>query len=348
MRVETEFGSALCSERAIISRNALEARRKNLRGGKTFRELESRFVPLTIKIFMRAPTRQRLDHSDCEKLLSLTSVLYSPGQSDVLRRQLLNSLQSLVPHDLGACHWMQPSRHEIAAWYEPQRRPLPVAHQEFWRLINEHPLNRVLFAQPSKAWKLSDVMPRKAFRQTELYTVLYRPLGVDCEITAVLPEKKTPGTFFLLSLHRHHIDFTERERTLLNLLLPHIARAQHRLAFHRPSGTNADGPLCNEEQFHLWLHEHTPWQLSQRESDVLFWLCQGKTNDEIGTILGIAGRTAETHALRIYPKIGVENRYGAIATVNQLTPRECASAIPEKLPNHASAQAGPLNAARHN
>jgi len=34
--------------------------------------------------------------------------------------------------------------------------------------------------------------------------------------------------------------------------------------------------------------------------------------------LGIAGRTAETHALRIYPKIGVENRYGAIATVSRL------------------------------
>ncbi len=264
---------------------------------------------------------QRLGHSDCEKLLNLTSVLYSPGQSDVLRRQLLNSLQSLVPHDLGACHWMQPSRHEIAAWYEPQRRPLPVAHQEFWRLINDHPLNRVIFAQPSKAWKLSDVMPRKEFRRTELYTTLYRPLDVDCEITAVLPDKQKPGTFFLLSLHRRQTDFTERERALLNLLLPHISRSQHRLVATQNPDADAGGALENEEQFQHWLHEHTPWQLSQRESDVLFWLCQGKTNDEIGTILGIAGRTAETHALRIYPKIGVENRYGAIATVNQITPR---------------------------
>ena len=272
-------------------------------------------------MFTPPATKQRLDHSDCEKLLSLTSVLYSTGPSDVLRRQLLNSLQSLVPHDLGACHWMQPSRHEIAAWYEPKRRPLPVAHQEFWRLINTHPLNRVLFAQPAKAWKLSDVMPRKEFHQTELYTALYRPLDVDCEITAVMPDKTKPGTFFLLSLHRRQIDFTERERTLLNLLLPHISRAQHRLVATANTDVDAPGALVNEEQFQHWLHEHTAWQLSRRESDVLFWLCQGKTNDEIGTILGIAGRTAETHALRIYPKIGVENRYGAIATVNQITPR---------------------------
>jgi DNA-binding CsgD family transcriptional regulator len=214
---------------------------------------------------------------------------------------------------------MQPSRHEIAAWYEPQRRPLPIAHQAFWRLIESHPLNRVLFSRPARAWKLSDVMPRKAFRQTELYGALYRPLGVDCEITAVLPDKKKPGTFFLLSLHRRNHDFSERDRALLNLLLPHIARAQHRLVSRPGPPANINGSLSDEERFHQWLREQASWQLSRRESDVLFWLCQGKTNDEIGTILGIAGRTAETHALRIYPKIGVENRYGAIATVNQMT-----------------------------
>jgi DNA-binding CsgD family transcriptional regulator len=266
-------------------------------------------------------TSQRLEESDCEKLLNLASVLYSPGQSEVLRRALLTSMQSLVPHDLGAFHCMQPARHEIAAWYEPQCRPLPVAHQEFWRLIETHPLNSILFARPSRAWKVSDVMPRKEFLRTELYSALYRPLGLDCEITAVLPDKKAPGTYFLLSLHRHSVDFTERERALLNLLLPHVARTQHRLAFRRPEAPQTDGALANEEQFHQWLREQTPWLLSRRESDVLFWLCQGKTNDEIGTILGIAGRTAETHALRIYPKIGVENRYGAIATINQLAPR---------------------------
>ena len=290
---------------------------------------------------MCEPVR-RVDLLDCEKLLELASTLYAPGHGDLLRRQLLTSLHSIIPHELGACHWMQPSRHEIAAWYEPQRRPLPIAHHEFWRLIENHPLNRVLFSRPSQAWKLSDVMPRKAFRQTELYTVLYRPLGVDCEITAVLPDKKSPGTFFLLSLHRCEHDFTERDRMLLNLLLPHIARAQHRLV-SRPASTAAVAQsFSGEERFHHWLREQTAWQLSRRESDVLFWLCQGKTNDEIGTILGIAGRTAETHALRIYPKIGVENRYGAIATINQMANTEGYFARGAGLQNNRPASAVPL------
>ncbi len=266
------------------------------------------------------PTRQ-LGHSDCEQLMELTSLLYSCGEPDVLRRQLLTSLQRLIPHDLGACHWMQPERHEIAAWYEPQRRSLPVPTEEFWRLIEKHPLNAVLFTLPSRAWMLSDVMSRKSFRQTELYTRLYRPLGVDCELTAVLPDEQQRGKYFLISLHRSEHDFTERDRTLLNLLLPHIARAQHRLALQREEDSHPSNPFTNEAQFHDWLQGRTNWQLSPRESDVLFWLAQGKTNDEIGAILGIAGRTAETHALRIYPKMGVENRYGAITTVAQMTVR---------------------------
>jgi len=254
--------------------------------------------------------------------MELAVLLYAARQSDHLRRQLLTSLQSLISHDLGACHWMQPARHEIAACYEPQRRPLPVAHRGFWRLIQDHPLNERLFSQPGRAWKLSDVISRRAFRRTELYAALYQPLDVDCEITAVLPDAGAPGRFFLISLHRQGVDFTERERNLLNLLLPHVAAAQRRQSSDHSAASDPDDALSDEGQFQLWLRDYTPWRLSRREIEVLFWLCQGKTNDEIGLILGIAGRTAETHALRIYPKIGVENRYGAITTVTHLAARD--------------------------
>ena len=247
--------------------------------------------------------------------MELTSALCSIDENERLQPLVLNSLQALIPHELGACHRMQPARHEIAAFYEPRRRPLPAMHEEFWRLTEAHPLNPVLFRHPARAWKLSDVISRRAFHRTELYNVLYRPLGVDCELTAVLADEKVPGTFFLISLHRHGANFSERDRAVLNLVLPHVANAQRRLHVKSAAKTNW---LADEELFHHWLSDNTPWDLSHRETDVLFWLCQGKTNDEIGGILGIAGRTAETHALRVYPKIGVENRYAAIAALHQL------------------------------
>jgi DNA-binding CsgD family transcriptional regulator len=52
-----------------------------------------------------------------------------------------------------------------------------------------------------------------------------------------------------------------------------------------------------------------------REAEVLQWLCQGKTNQEIGIILDISFRTVKKHLERIYQKIGVENRTTAAMMV---------------------------------
>lgn len=48
--------------------------------------------------------------------------------------------------------------------------------------------------------------------------------------------------------------------------------------------------------------------LSPRETQVLSWVTQAKSNAEIGTILGISFRTVHKHLERIYAKLGVENR----------------------------------------
>jgi DNA-binding CsgD family transcriptional regulator len=51
--------------------------------------------------------------------------------------------------------------------------------------------------------------------------------------------------------------------------------------------------------------------LSRRESEILSWVVQGKTNPEIGTILGISPRTVQKHLERVYSRLGVENRHAA-------------------------------------
>lgn len=52
--------------------------------------------------------------------------------------------------------------------------------------------------------------------------------------------------------------------------------------------------------------------LSARETEILGWVLQGKTNPEIGLILGISRRTVQKHLERIYSRLGVENRHAAM------------------------------------
>jgi DNA-binding CsgD family transcriptional regulator len=47
--------------------------------------------------------------------------------------------------------------------------------------------------------------------------------------------------------------------------------------------------------------------LTSREREVFHWLARGKSNAEIGTILGISTATVGKHLEHIYPKLGVES-----------------------------------------
>jgi DNA-binding NarL/FixJ family response regulator len=53
--------------------------------------------------------------------------------------------------------------------------------------------------------------------------------------------------------------------------------------------------------------------LTTREAEVLLWIARGKSNRDIGDILGLSHRTVNKHLEQIYAKLGVENRASAAA-----------------------------------
>ena len=53
------------------------------------------------------------------------------------------------------------------------------------------------------------------------------------------------------------------------------------------------------------------FKLTKREAEVLYWVVKGKTNRDIGEILGSSPATAKKHLERVYVKLGVETRTAA-------------------------------------
>lgn len=53
--------------------------------------------------------------------------------------------------------------------------------------------------------------------------------------------------------------------------------------------------------------------LTAREAEVLLWIAKGKTNREIGQILGTSPKTINKHSEKIYKKLEVDNRTSAAA-----------------------------------
>lgn len=53
------------------------------------------------------------------------------------------------------------------------------------------------------------------------------------------------------------------------------------------------------------------FSLTAREAEVLVWIAKGKSNRDIGEILGLSSRTVNKHLEQVYVKLGVENRASA-------------------------------------
>ena len=48
--------------------------------------------------------------------------------------------------------------------------------------------------------------------------------------------------------------------------------------------------------------------LSNRELDVMTWMCAGKSNPVIAQLLGISRSSVDVYAMRIFQKLGVSDR----------------------------------------
>lgn len=70
-------------------------------------------------------------------------------------------------------------------------------------------------------------------------------------------------------------------------------------------------------------------KLTLREAEVLFWISQGKSNHDIGVILGAKTGTIRKHVEHIFAKLNVENRTAAAVTALEM----CRSVAPRAKSN---------------
>lgn len=105
------------------------------------------------------------------------------------------------------------------------------------------------------------------------------------------------GSFFVFAGLDHLPD--ARDAYLVDLLMPHLHLALHRMRRH--------------ENGHAATQLAPVTVLSKREIQVLHWVKNGKTNQEIGQILGISAPTVKNHLQKIMRKLNVNNRAQAVA-----------------------------------
>ena len=154
--------------------------------------------------------------------------------------------------------------------------------------------------------------------QTPLARTLMQGYAVDTELTAWLAE-----TQLAHSQGQSHPPLT-------------LQRASRRLIF-------SAAEFSENEQWMIVLREESDsaqieklmasFKLTQRESEVLNWVIKGKTNRDIGDILGTSPRTVNKHLEHVFVKLGVETRTSAAAVaMGKLRLRTTEAASPVESP----------------
>ncbi len=129
-----------------------------------------------------------------------------------------------------------------------------------------------------------------------------------------------PGGATLFALCGWDARAAPRHAWFLALLLPHLHLALLRLSERgaRDCAATAAGAAGARP-------------LSAREREILGWLREGKSNFEVGCILGISALTVKNHLQRIYRALGVSNRTHALSrclALKLLEPHAASAAPP--------------------
>lgn len=180
---------------------------------------------------------------------------------------------------------------------EESMRLIPTINQH---LLADHPvvpylLDRHVTCLPKR---YSDFGSNEAFWATDLYKNAYGKLGWKYQMTVAIWDESSVSHG--ISVNRRDRDFDERDRSLLQQIYPLFLKAMR------------CNYLMNERLNQL----RTGVKLTQRESEILHWIAEGKSNFEIGVILGVSNRTVDTHRANLFKKLSFENRGAAVKYVS--------------------------------
>ncbi len=106
-----------------------------------------------------------------------------------------------------------------------------------------------------------------------------------------------------------------KSRKMLEILLPYIDCSLRQL---EPLPDQVPEQVTQKEE----LEEEIIGTLSLREKEIMDWVKNGKTNQEIGMILDISSFTVKNHLQRIFKKLDVLNRAQAVTKFRQMYPKD--------------------------
>lgn len=172
---------------------------------------------------------ERLSQRDLESLQSRLREIYVSSDLKRFASRVVSTLPRILPSETVSYQEMDlPSRKIGAQVVDPPASDYASEDRVFRRHMHEHPLlNHYRQTGEGQALKISDFLTKSQWRNRALYKEFFKEIrGIEHQMGIVIP---TSTLMVGIALGRSGRDFSERDRSLLDLLRSHLVQA-HRNA----------------------------------------------------------------------------------------------------------------------
>lgn len=247
------------------------------------------------------------------RMLDGIAAIHEAATLEQAARALLEATRSLIDCDHCGYHEIDEHFGRTLSYFSAREVEDQVERRfEVWQhYFPTHPVLQFRKANPeTTVVRLSDVVDLSDFYRTGIYCDLFTEVDTRNQVTMHLGfhpgDRTAPGAMPLtlgVSLNRSGSDFGHRDLALLaelRRLARPVLRAKraeyHLRLMYRP---DLDPDMVRGLM---------ALGLTDRQSEVAFWMLKGKSNSDIATILGIGAQTVRHHTIAIFARLGVDGR----------------------------------------
>jgi DNA-binding CsgD family transcriptional regulator len=239
---------------------------------------------------------ERLGESDFRAVLGAIEVLAGDGSYATFPERVVDAISAVVTVDFISYNEVDPATGSTRFLLKPdpdEFDPGSFEYAAFIRRFGNHPV----VARKVAAARHANPDLQRFVNRLRLLGMVGNCCGqAELRLNMGLTVSSARSGRIGVALHRSVRDFDDRDAALLDALRPHILAAYRNARRDRPAADAAPAATA---------------PLTRRESEVLYWVSMGKTNGEVGEIIGTKPLTVKKHLEHIYDKLGVPNRTAA-------------------------------------
>lgn len=187
-----------------------------------------------------------LRKQDLERLLDLAGEVYACRSVEALRVTLLSRLHALIGADI--CAWneyglIRPHVREVPYVTDPVTADPPGGAEVLNHHLNEHPIiSHYRRTGDGSAVKISDFLSAPQFHSRGIYSDFFRLATPRVEDILTVHVRPRRATLIAVAVCRDRRTFTERDRSLLNLVRRHVGQAYRNILQFDAARTGMEGP----------------------------------------------------------------------------------------------------------